>query len=61
MYKNTIKAYKNGFKLVRKVEGRFHQIPAYFSINGGKTIEISHYINSLIDHIPIEKIFKKMQ
>ncbi|QLG44739.1 redoxin domain-containing protein [Costertonia aggregata] len=54
--KSMIKASKLGFKLGGKVEGKFHQIPADFLIGKTKKIEIAHYGNNLIDHIPIETI-----
>ncbi|WP_010182322.1 redoxin domain-containing protein [Aquimarina agarilytica] len=56
--KNMIRASKKGFKLGGKVEGKFHQIPADFLINRDNTIEIAHYGNSVIDHIPIDKIIR---
>ncbi len=56
--KNSIRASKNGFKLGGKVEGKFHQIPADFLIDREKNIEIAHYGNSIIDHIPIHEIIK---
>jgi len=56
--KSMIKASSKGFKLGGKIEGKFNQIPADFLLNKDKYIEISHYGNNLIDHIPIERIIK---
>jgi peroxiredoxin len=56
--KSMIKASKKGYKLGGKVEGKFHQIPADFVINREKNIEITHYGNNIIDHLPIEKLVK---
>ncbi|PCI31275.1 MAG: hypothetical protein COB60_12295 [Flavobacteriaceae bacterium] len=56
--KSMIKASSKGFKLGGKVEGKFNQIPADFLLNKDKYIEIAHYGDNLIDHIPIEKIVK---
>lgn len=56
--KSMIKASKEGFKLGGKVEGKFHQIPADFLINNEKSIEIAHYGNNVIDHLPIEEVIK---
>ncbi len=58
--KSVIKAYKNGFKPGGKIEGKFHQIPADFLINRERIIEIAHYGNSIIDHIPIKKIINNV-
>lgn len=51
-------ATKLGFKARGKVEGTLHQIPADFLIDSGKNIEIAHYGNSVIDHFPLEELFK---
>ncbi|MGM8362216.1 redoxin domain-containing protein [Flavobacterium sp. ARAG 55.4] len=51
-------AVKLGFKAGGKVEGTLHQIPADFLIGSDKNIEIAHYGNSVIDHFPLEELFK---
>lgn len=56
--KSVFKASSKGFKLGGKVEGKFHQIPADFLISKEKNIEIAHYGNNVIDHIPIREIIK---
>ena len=56
--KSMVKASSKGFKLGGKVEGKFNQVPADFLLNKSKYIEIAHYGNNLIDHIPIENIMK---
>jgi peroxiredoxin len=56
---NILKAQAEGYKLGGKVDGKFHQIPADFLINQNQRIEIAHYGNNLVDHIPIDEIIKK--
>ena len=50
-------ATKKGYKAGGKVEGTLHQIPADFLIGKDKIIQIAHYGNSVIDHLPLEEIF----
>jgi thioredoxin-dependent peroxiredoxin len=57
--KSVFQAAKLGFKPGGKVEGAFHQIPADFVINENKTIEIAHYGNSVVDHLPLKDIFAR--
>ena len=54
--KKVISASKLGFKPGGKVEGAFNQIPADFLIGKSAIIEIAHYGNSVIDHLPLEEI-----
>lgn len=54
-------ALKMGFKEVDKIEGRVNQIPADFLINTNKTIQIAHYGDSIIDHYPLEELFKNVE
>ena len=56
--RSMIKASSKGFKLGGKVEGKFNQIPADFLLNKDTYIEIAHYGDNLIDHIPIKRILK---
>lgn len=51
-------ALQSGYKAAGKVEGTVYQIPADFLIGTDKYIEIAHYGNSVIDHFPVEKLFK---
>jgi peroxiredoxin len=57
-FKHLSQAIQLGFKAGGKVEGTLHQIPADFLIGVDKNIEMAHYGNSVIDHFPLEKIFK---
>ena len=52
----VIDANKLGFKPGGKVEGAFNQIPADFLISKSGIIEIAHYGNSVIDHLPLDEI-----
>ena len=54
--KMVIAANKLGFKPGGKVEGAFNQIPADFLISKLQIIEIAHYGNSVIDHLPLDEI-----
>jgi peroxiredoxin Q/BCP len=53
-------ASSKGFKLGGKVDGKFHQIPADFIIDENKRIEIAHYGNSIIDHLPLKDILNSV-
>lgn len=55
---SMMRASRKGFELGGKTEGKFHQIPADFLINRERIIEVAHYGNSVIDHVPIDKILK---
>ena len=57
-FQHISQAIKLGFKVGGKVEGTLHQIPADFLIDDNKTIQIAHYGNSVIDHFPLEDLFK---
>jgi thioredoxin-dependent peroxiredoxin len=54
--KKVILASKLGFKPGGKVEGAFHQIPADFVIDENKFIQMAHYGNSVIDHLPLKDV-----
>jgi peroxiredoxin Q/BCP len=56
--KNAISANRLGFKPGGKIEGAFHQIPADFLIGKDKIIQIAHYGSSVVDHFPLDDIFK---
>lgn len=56
--RSALKASKMGFALGGKVEGSFNQIPADFLINKNGIIEIAHYGDSVIDHIPLSEVLK---
>lgn len=58
-FQHLSQAIKLGFKAGGKVEGTLHQIPADFLIDANKTIQIAHYGNSVIDHFPLEELFKQ--
>lgn len=55
---SALKASKMGFALGGKVEGTFNQIPADFVINKNGIIDIAHYGNNVIDHIPLREVLK---
>jgi thioredoxin-dependent peroxiredoxin len=55
---SALRASKMGFALGGKVEGTFNQIPADFVINKNGIIDIAHYGDSVIDHIPLSVVLK---
>jgi thioredoxin-dependent peroxiredoxin len=55
---SALRASKMGFALGGKVEGTFNQIPADFVINKNGIIDIAHYGNNVIDHIPLREVLK---
>lgn len=56
-FKSIFKASKMGYKIGGNIEGKLHQIPADFLINDNKVLELVHYGNSLIDHVPFDELF----
>ncbi len=57
-FSHVVDALKLGFKIGGKVEGTLNQIPADFLISKNGVIEIAHYGDSVIDHLPLDKVFE---